>query len=144
MGKNILIVDDDHSNRLLLLFALKAGNFEIYQAGTGFLAQQLIQTTQFDFALIDIELPDMNGLNLVKLLRQTSSEIILIMSTATDHPTMLAQACANGADGYLVKPYGGQQILFLINELELHPVQHGQEMLILGNNTELHRYAASG
>lgn len=140
MGKKILVVDDDHSNRLLLIFALKAGDFEIFQAESGAAVQRLLKENVFDLALIDVELPDMNGLEVAAMLRENSEEIILIMSTATDDAEILGRACASGANGYLVKPFNVKQVLILINQLEIQPVLVGEEMLVLGNNARLRRY----
>lgn len=140
MGKKILVVDDDHSNRLLLIFALKAGDFEIFQAESGAAVQRLLKENVFDLALIDVELPDMNGLEVATMLRENSEEIILIMSTATDDAEILERACTSGANGYLVKPFNVKQVLILINQLEIQPVLVGEEMLVLGNNAKLRRY----
>ncbi len=144
MSRKVLIVDDDHSNRLLLLFALKAGDFEIYQAESGAMVKKLVEEIGFDMALVDIELPDMSGLELVSLLREKFEDILLIMSTATDDPDILHQACSSGADGYLIKPFDLQQVLAMINQLELQPVRLKSEMLILDNTSRLRRYNIGG
>lgn len=141
MPKKVLIVDDDHSNRLLLYFALKVGDFEIYQAESGEAVQKMANEMTFEMALIDIELPDINGLDLVSLLRDKFENILLIMSTATDDPEILYRACASGANGYLVKPFDLKQVLTLINQLELQPVKVKSQMMVLGNNARLRLYS---
>ncbi|KAB2906438.1 MAG: response regulator [Anaerolineae bacterium] len=141
MPKKVLIVDDDHSNRLLLYFALKAGDFEIYQAESGEAVQKMANEMTFEMALIDIELPDINGLDLVSLLRDKFENILLIMSTATDDPEILYRACVGGANGYLVKPFDLKQVLTLINQLELQPVKVKSQMMVLGNNARLRLYS---
>lgn len=118
MSKRVLIVDDDHSNRQLLFYALKAGNFDILDTASGKDALHLIEHHHFDVALIDIELPDVNGIEVVRALHQAQPHAVIMMSTATDSPEMLTKACQVGARIYLVKPFELPTILRLINENE--------------------------
>lgn len=112
----VLVVDDDDSNRQLLNIALQQ-EFEIYEAATGQAALDCMDEAVFQLALIDIELPDVNGVDLARELRAQNPDVFIIMSTATDNPTMLQRACQAGANIYLVKPYDLSRVMSLIHDL---------------------------
>ncbi|MCJ7569733.1 MAG: response regulator, partial [Anaerolineales bacterium] len=78
---NILIVDDDESTRRSLRLILGKKGYETQEAGTGREAIEKAQEAGFDVALLDIRLPDMGGVDLIKPLREKRPDMAVIMIT---------------------------------------------------------------
>jgi two-component system NtrC family response regulator len=128
MTKQVLILDDDLNNRELLVFALRLGDYEIHQAQTGSECAALIEKMQFDVALLDIELPDANGLDLAKQLRQRCPDALLIMLSALDNSEELQCAKKIGANAFIVKPFNLIQVLQFIRKHETCSASELNEM----------------
>lgn len=128
MTKRVLILDDNEDNRQLLVFALRVGDYEIHQAERQEEAIPLIAQVAFDFALLDIELPDGDGLQVAREIRTQNPDIGLIMLSANDNSDRLEQARAIGADAYVVKPFNLPQVLNFIREFDR---RNQAEMLVL-------------
>lgn len=122
MKKKVLILDDNADNRELLAFALMSGDYEIFKAELGSDAIKLFETTQFDLALLDVELPDADGLDLAEKLRARCPEIALIMLSANDNLDRLEKARQVGANAYVIKPFNLVEVLKFIREIEHHAV----------------------
>ncbi|HMM26706.1 MAG: response regulator [Chloroflexota bacterium] len=120
MTKRVLILDDNADNRRLLVFALHARPYEICEAALGqdVIAMLDARTAPFDLALLDVELPDGDGLALVSRLREHSPEIVLIMLSANDGVDLVQQACDLGANAYVVKPFNLPKLLEFIQAFE--------------------------
>jgi DNA-binding response OmpR family regulator len=137
MSKKVLIVDDDQSNRMLLVLALKSSSYDLYEADSGSAADDLLQTQKFDIAIIDIELPDTNGLTVVEQLQ--GSSMTLMISSATDDDSVMEQACQYGVSVYLVKPFDLKAVVNLIQQVEQNP--QSDTMFVLKNHTGVRRYS---
>ncbi|MCZ2094930.1 MAG: response regulator [Anaerolineae bacterium] len=120
MTKRVLILDDNADNRRLLVFALHARPYEICEAALGqdVIAMLDARTAPFDLALLDVELPDGDGLALVSRLREHSPGIVLIMLSANDGVDLVQQACDLGANAYVVKPFNLPKLLEFIQAFE--------------------------
>lgn len=134
MTKQVLILDDNADNRQLLYFALKNGDYEIHQAELGSDVVKLMETVSFDIALLDVELPDADGLELGGTMRQHYPNIILIMLSANDSMEYLKKARQIGAIAYVVKPFNLPKVLEFIRELEKQTDQtESARMRLIGN-----------
>ena len=132
MIQHILILDDNSDNRQLLFFALMSGDYVIYQAELGSDVDAIVsKAPRIDLALLDIELPDANGLDLAKQLRAQIPDIRLIMLSANDSIDLLERARAIGAEAYVVKPFNLPQVLKFIRELETESTEAQREMQVL-------------
>jgi DNA-binding response OmpR family regulator len=140
MGKQVIVVDDNPANRKLLYFALRTGNYEIHEAGSAAELTLLIEQVTPDLALLDIELPDTDGLTLAKTLREQFPKTIMIMLSVLDSPDILKKAFEVGANGYVVKPYNLREVLDLICHLESTPADLFSNMRLLYNNASLSLY----
>lgn len=100
----ILILDDNDANRMLLKIALNMNGIESIEAERGEAALKLWQPCAFRFALLDIELPDMSGLEVARLIREQDPHIQIIMCSTNDDPETIHRAIQNGCDVFLVKP----------------------------------------
>jgi len=120
MTKRVLILDDNADNRKLLVFALHARPYEICEAASGEEVRAMLraQPAAFDLALLDVELPDGDGLALAKKLREHSPGIVLIMLSANDSIDLVQQARALGANAYFVKPFNLAKLLEFVQQFE--------------------------
>jgi two-component system KDP operon response regulator KdpE len=105
-----LIIDDEIQIRRLLRVALEAENYQVHEAETG--GQGLIEIANFKPAvvLLDLGLPDMDGLEVLRRLREWSEVPVLILSVRDDEQGKVAALDA-GADDYVTKPFSSAELL---------------------------------
>ena len=105
-GPSVLIVDDVSVNRAILARLFQDRGFEITEAPAGRRALELIARQRFDVVLLDVIMPDLNGLEVLKCIRQHHSAIALpvIMVTSKFEGADVAEALAAGANDYVTKP----------------------------------------
>jgi diguanylate cyclase (GGDEF)-like protein/PAS domain S-box-containing protein len=103
---SLLIVDDDTMNRELMLRRLMRRGFEAAQAGDGQSALNWIQGHPVDLVLLDVEMPEMSGIEVLKILRQTytPAQLPIIMVTGKASSEDIVAALAAGANDYVTKP----------------------------------------
>ncbi len=106
-----LVVDDEPANRDFLERLITQAAFKVTGAATAAEALRVARAfPQLALALIDMELPDSTGLELIKTLRAENSEALLIMATMHDDRRLIAQAFQEGVDVFLVKPHGFMEL----------------------------------
>lgn len=103
MSVNILTIDDDPAMTELLSVLLQAQGFNVNTANCGADGIKLIREKSPDLVLLDLMMPDLDGWQVCKQVREFSNVPILILS-ALDGPGMVASALDAGADDYLIKP----------------------------------------
>jgi two-component system chemotaxis response regulator CheY len=108
---NILLVDDSRTMRSILRGALEAiPGARFSEAGDGIEALSLLAQGEFDVVLIDWLMPRMDGLTLVKRIRQTNRALPLMMVTNQTDKSLVLMAIRAGVNGYLVKPFSPETI----------------------------------
>ena len=113
--KKILIVDDDISVLNMLEILLRKENFrEIYKANGGIEAVKLIEKMKFDIVLLDINMPDMNGYEVCRRIRNISMVPIIFLSGKEDESDKLI-SFAMGGDDYITKPFSVKELIARIN-----------------------------
>ncbi|HEX7648765.1 MAG TPA: response regulator transcription factor [Noviherbaspirillum sp.] len=106
----VLLVEDDPIIARTLSMSLRYEGFELTVAPTAAEATRLLADRRFDLAMFDVGLPDGNGIDLCRELRQRDAAVpILMLSARTDEPTAVA-GIDSGADDYIRKPYGLQEL----------------------------------
>ena len=103
--KYILVVDDDADIRQLLVDRLRAEGFLVKAASNGQEALGALKVHPFDGVILDIGLPDINGLEILQGLRKTHPSLPVIMITATEAEERARTAMKHGANAYLLKPF---------------------------------------
>jgi CheY-like chemotaxis protein len=113
----ILVVDDVAVNREILKRRLLRRGFEIAEAGGGREALEIIDSEPVDLVLLDIMMPDIDGLEVVRVVRQTRSteELPIIMVSARSFSEDVTQCLELGANDYVTKPVDFEATLALIN-----------------------------
>jgi CheY-like chemotaxis protein len=103
--KTILIVEDDHINYQLLEVVLKRTRVNLLHAVTGMDAVRFCEEQQhIDLVLMDVQLPEMNGFEAIKLIKQTHPEIPIIVQTANSMNEEKHRADEAGCQGFMTKP----------------------------------------
>ncbi|MBC7668837.1 response regulator transcription factor [Caulobacter sp. DWR2-3-1b2] len=102
----VLIIEDDPLVRQYVELVLSQLGYNTSSVGTGELGLKALQNSKWDLVLLDIQLPDMTGVDLLRLLRryQRVNAAVMMMTAKGDLATV-REAMDAGADGYLVKPF---------------------------------------
>jgi len=111
MAKKVLIVDDQAHVRNILDFNLKRFGYEIYVAADGETALKMANKESFDVILLDIMLPNMDGVEVLDIMRKTANPTPVIVVSAKGEQTDIIRALKAGARDYIVKPFN-MEVLF--------------------------------
>jgi DNA-binding NtrC family response regulator len=111
---NILLVDDDENLRKVLSDILEHAGYSVKSFENGKKAIEASYKELFNIALIDIQLPDMKGIELLTKLRKTEPEMIKIIITGHACLENAIEATNRGVDGYVVKPFDPKKLIRLI------------------------------
>ena len=106
----ILVVDDERAIQRFLRPSLEENGFGVLEAGTGKSALDLAVSKKPDIILLDLTLPDMDGLEVLKRLREWTSTPVIVLS-ARGQETDKISGLDGGADDYLTKPFGVEELL---------------------------------
>ena len=108
-----LVIDDSKSIRSILTQILLKAGFEVEEAANGLEALDLIKKEKVDLALVDWNMPDMDGYEFIREVRksETYKDMRMIMVTTETAITKVAQALEAGADEYIMKPFTKEIIL---------------------------------
>ncbi len=112
----ILVVDDEHLIRWSLEQNLKKQGYEVLTAGSGEDALKIVQEESPDLILLDIQLPGINGLEVLERVKDFDDEIIVIMVTALGVLETAVQAMRMGAFDYVNKPFNLDELAIVINK----------------------------
>jgi CheY-like chemotaxis protein len=110
--KIILVVEDDPDSRSAICTILETLGFEHRAFGSAREALAGLQSTKVDLALVDIMMPEMNGYELLREIKQMPSykELPIIMVTAKDQDSEILEGYQFGADYYITKPFTSKQL----------------------------------
>ena len=123
----ILVVDDEPPIRRLLHTSLASQGFQIVEAATGSEALDEVEQAPPDLIVLDLGLPDMQGQEVIRLLREQGSAVpIVVLSSRTDE-TGKVEALDLGADDYVTKPFGTDELLARIRAALRHRLQQQGE-----------------
>jgi two-component system response regulator MprA len=117
MSARILLADDDRAIREALTRALTLEGYDVVQAPDGAAALGLVESAQPDVAILDVMMPNVDGLTVCRVLRAEKNRIPILMLTArTETPDRVAGLDA-GADDYLPKPFDLDELLARLRAL---------------------------
>src|SRR5579871_2725464 len=108
--RTVLVIDDEPAVRRLLKLTLEPQGYRIHEAGNGQLGLQEAAAQRPDVIILDLGLPDMEGVAVLKRLREWSQTPVLVLSVRDREADKVA-ALDNGADDYLTKPFGTAELL---------------------------------
>lgn len=115
----ILAVDDSASMRQMVAFTLSSAGFDVTEAEDGAVALKLAQQRKFDLVLADVNMPNLDGLSLVRALRGLAEYRFtpLLMLTTESTPEKKLEGKAAGATGWMVKPFNPEQLISTIKRV---------------------------
>ena len=116
---NLLIADDENLELKVLEKTIKKfflNELDIFMASNGKQAAQISDETEINIALLDVEMPGMNGIELAKLIREKNHDCIIIFITAYDRFEYAIEAMHIKAFDYLLKPWKEEKLTGLISE----------------------------
>jgi two-component system chemotaxis response regulator CheY len=119
MAKTILAVDDSGSLRQMVAFSLKAAGYDVVQAVDGQDGLDKAKAKTVDLVLTDQNMPIMDGLTLIKHLRELGSykTVPILMLTTESSDEMKAKGKAAGANGWLVKPFDPKRLIEVVQKV---------------------------
>ncbi len=115
VGKTILIVEDNALLRDLFYTVLSSNGYSVTTARTGKDALEKIKKSDYNLALLDIGLPDMDGIELLKKIRTSNRYLILIIVTGKPDLDSSIESINYGANGYLVKPVNNKDLIAIVD-----------------------------
>lgn len=117
INASILVVDDYVVTQRVLSTQLRKGGYEVITAGSGQEALAYLAQRRFDLAIIDVAMPEMDGITLLEKLRKERSEtklpVIMLTASALDEDRIRAEAA--GATNFLTKPISSWELLDVVN-----------------------------
>ena len=113
---SVLIVEDDESTCKSLTLVLNKKGYEIKSTGSGSKALKIAKKKFFNLILLDLNLPDVNGLELIEPFKKIDPDIIVIIVTGQATMENAVQALNKGASGYVTKPLDLDEVLAKIIE----------------------------
>jgi two-component system KDP operon response regulator KdpE len=118
----VLIVDDEPQIRKLLRMGLSTQGYEILDAPNGKTALALLESKP-DLVILDLGLPDMKGLDLLAMIRARDEAIAIVVLSSRGDEAGKVQALDLGADDYLTKPFGMEELLARMRAALRHQLQ---------------------
>ncbi len=133
---NILVVDDYTHIRRLYEYTLEKNGYVPFTAANGKEALKLMESTHIDLIVLDVMMPEMDGYDFLKTIRDSGSEIPVLIITAKDSAEDLRKAFMLGTDDFMVKPVDEIEMLLRIKAL-LRRAKIGEEQRLTVGGTEL-------
>ncbi len=126
IGLRVLVVDDEKAIRRYLHAALNAQGYTVYEALGGKEALSMVAANRPDLIILDLGLPDMDGVEVTRQLREWSATPIIILSVREQESDKIAALDA-GADDYLTKPFSTGELMARIRAALRHSTQSAAE-----------------
>ena len=140
----VLVVDDHDANRFVKTTWLRRAGFRVFEAATGRAALETVSREPIDLVLLDINLPDMSGLDVCALIKRDPTliavQVLQISSTAVSDADKV-RGLEGGADAYLIEPVAPDVVLATLNALLRVRRAEQERMAALEGEQEARRQA---
>ncbi|TNJ60851.1 response regulator [Paenibacillus hemerocallicola] len=127
--KKVLIVDDQNGIRVLLVEVFSNEGYNTFQASNGKLALEIVRKESPDLVLLDMKIPGMDGLDILKHIKQIDTSIKVIMMTAYGELDMIKEATDLGALTHFTKPFDIDDLRLAVNK----ELRSGSPRLAIGS-----------
>ena len=119
MGEDykILIAEDDDSMGRLISYKLKSAGYDIKVLKEGDLVLTELQNNKYQLLILDLMLPGMNGVQILKKLKEQSIEVEVLVLSAKSQEKDIVQALELGADEYMTKPFRPDELLVRMKKI---------------------------
>jgi two-component system KDP operon response regulator KdpE len=123
----VLVIDDEPPIRKLLRVGLSAHGYQTVEASSGKMALELLGQQAPDLVILDLGLPDMQGHELLRTMRARNDRVPIVVLSSRDDEVGKVQALDCGADDYVTKPFGMDELLARMRAALRHQLQtHGE------------------
>jgi two-component system KDP operon response regulator KdpE len=123
----VLVIDDEPPIRKLLRVGLTAHGYQTIEASSGKMALELLGREPPDLIVLDLGLPDMQGHELLRTMRARNDRVPIVVLSSRDDEAGKVQALDSGADDYVTKPFGMDELLARMRAALRHQLQtHGE------------------
>lgn len=119
--RRVLIVDDNQDIRRALHDLLESQDYMVKSVRTGVEALEQVRDQRFGVVILDLELPDVNGLEVLRRLKEGDPTLPIIMLTATSNDADKTAALQYGARAFFTKPYSGHALISAVSEAIRRP-----------------------
>lgn len=117
---NILIVDDEKSIRFSLVMSIEKLDVKVFEASNGEDAIKIFRKNKIDIVFLDIKMPGMDGIEVLKLFKQLNDKSVVIMMTHLSEVRLAVQAMKLGAHDYFSKPFSVEEMVSIVKDLKIY------------------------
>lgn len=129
---HILVADDDKHTRMLLRAVLESENYTVSTAENGEQALELLDREHIDLVILDVMMPEMDGYEFTRIVRQTDSTLPILMVTAKHLPEDEKKGFLVGTDDYITKPIDEGKLLLRIKALLRRARIVSEQRIVIG------------
>ncbi|CAI9122454.1 response regulator transcription factor, partial [Brytella acorum] len=119
----VLVVDDEPAIRRLLRTSLATQDWRVIEAGNGMSALAAVKAEEIDVVLLDLGLPDMDGIEVIRQIRLTLPTLPIVVLSVRDDERGKVAALDLGADDYVTKPFGMAELIARLRAALRHALQ---------------------
>jgi two-component system KDP operon response regulator KdpE len=123
----VLVVDDEPAIHRFLRASLESQGYVVAEAADGASALQVVRRNAADLVVLDLGLPDMDGLDVVRKIRESGATLPIIILSSRENESAKVAALDLGADDYVTKPFGVDELLARIRMAQRHRLQQEGE-----------------
>ena len=123
--KRILLVEDEESLRKMISLNLELEGYEVQSTDNGLEAYELAESQHFDLLVLDIMLPDLDGLELCERIRLKNEQVGIIFISAKGEVNDIITGLKKGGDDYLVKPFHLEELLVRVDRVIMRTSSKG-------------------
>lgn len=132
---HILVADDDKNTRLLMEAVLKAADYTVFTASDGEEALNVLDKEHIDLVVLDVMMPNMDGYEFTRAVRDSHSNLPILMVSAKQLPADKKQAFLVGTDDYMTKPVDEEEMLLRIKALLRRSQIVSEKQIVIGGVT---------
>ena len=141
---NICLVEDEQKVAAFISKGLEEHDYKLKVAKDGATAKSLLQNSEFDLLILDVMLPDINGIELCRQIRLNDNKTPILMLTALDQVHNKVSGLKAGADDYLVKPFHFSELLARIEALmRRQNVKPAEEHVLIFDDLKLDTWSST-
>lgn len=129
----ILVLEDNETLALGISHALSSAGFAVDVLNDGLEGRQVLEYEPYDLLVLDLGLPHLDGMDLLKGLRRHQSNLPVLIISARDKLDQKILGLECGADDYLCKPFALEEVVARVNALLRRSLQNGQSLITFGN-----------
>ena len=129
----ILVVDDDKNTRLFLSAVLEEAGYTVSVAENGERALEVMDTQHIDLVVLDVMMPQMDGYEFTRVIRETDDNLPILMVSAKQLPADKHKGFEAGTDDYITKPIDDEEMLFRIKALLRRAKIANERRIVIGD-----------